>query len=165
MRREWHTSESNGQGIVWITGGERADGSGIVLDQQWTIDTTDSSPSFQLVPSSPPGSLVGSTSTMLSDGTLLLLGGMDASGQLQSMQNLYAFSSKSATWSQTATQTASSSAQVARQNAFPAPRRDHIAVSLPDQRVFIQGGASADLSTVYSDAWILDWSVNPPCGL
>uniref|UniRef100_V5EY99 Galactose oxidase n=1 Tax=Kalmanozyma brasiliensis (strain GHG001) TaxID=1365824 RepID=V5EY99_KALBG len=99
---------------------------------------------------------------MLSDGTILMLGGMDASGQLQSLQDLYAFSSKSGTWSHTSTQSAANGTLQARQAAYPAPRRDHIAVSLPDQRVFIQGGASADLSTVYSDAWILDWSVNPP---
>lgn len=167
MRRIYHTSESNGRGQVYIVGGERADGSGIALDEQWNIDTTTSSPTFQLASPSPPGSLVGSTSTMLSDGTLLLLGGVDPSGQLQTMQNLYAYSSKSKTWSQTTTTTASNQTLAARQAnansaAFPAPRRDHIAVSLPNQRVFIQGGASADLSTVYSDAWILDWSVNPP---
>ncbi|GAC98396.1 hypothetical protein PHSY_005990 [Pseudozyma hubeiensis SY62] len=162
MRRMHHTSESNAQGSVWIIGGERADGSGLIFDQQWTIDTTSTSPSFQLISSPPPGSLVGSTSTMLSDGTLLLLGGLDASGQLQSMQNLYAYSSKSKTWSQTVTQTSANSTISTRQSNSPAPRRGHIAVSLPNQRVFIQGGASADLSTVYSDAWILDWSVNPP---
>ena len=160
MRRVYHTSESDGQGSVWIVGGERADGSGIVLDQQWSVDTTVSAPSFQFAPLSPPGSLVGATSNLLSDGTLLLLGGVDASGQLQSMQDLYAYSRKSKTWTQTTTST--SSTLSSRAPAFPAPRRDHIAVGLPDQRLFIQGGASADLSTVYSDAWILDWSVNPP---
>ncbi|CDS01579.1 hypothetical protein, partial [Sporisorium scitamineum] len=162
MRRMAHTSESNAQGSVWIVGGQKADGSGIILDQQWNADTTASSPSFQLLASSPPGSLVGATSTLLSDGTLLLLGGLDASGQLQSMQSLYAYSTRSRKWSQTATQSPGNTSLSARQSAFPAPRRDHIAVSLPNQRVFIQGGASADLSTVYSDAWILDWSVNPP---
>ncbi|TKY90370.1 hypothetical protein EX895_000368 [Sporisorium graminicola] len=162
MRRIGHTSESNTQGSVWIVGGEKADGSGIQLNQQWNIDSSASSPSFQLLSSSPPGSLVGATSTLLSDGTLLLLGGVDASGQLQSMQNPYAYSSKSSKWSQAATQTSNNSSLSARQSAFPAPRRNHIAVSLPNQRIFIQGGASADLSTVYSDAWILDWSANPP---
>ncbi|SJX65409.1 uncharacterized protein SRS1_15680 [Sporisorium reilianum f. sp. reilianum] len=162
MRRMGHTSESNAQGSVWIVGGQKADGSGIALDQQWNADATASSPSFQLLSSSPPGSLVGATSTLLSDGTVLLLGGLDASGQLQSLQNLYAYSSKSSKWSQTATQSSGNATLSARQSVFPAPRRDHIAVSLPNQRVFIQGGASADLSTVYSDAWILDWSVTPP---
>lgn len=165
MRRVHHTSESNARGTVWILGGEKADGSGLIFDEQWNIDTTtisSSSPSFQLVSEPPSGSLVGSTSTMLSDGTLLLIGGLDVSGQLQSMQNLYAYSAKSRSWSQTATQSSTNATFSARQNLFPSPRRGHIAVSLPNQRVFIQGGASADLSTVYSDAWILDWSVNPP---
>ncbi|KAJ1596793.1 hypothetical protein NDA14_007392 [Ustilago hordei] len=168
MRRLYHTSETNGRGQIVILGGQKADGSQIPLDEQWSIDTSATSPTFQLVSPSPPGSLVGSTSTMLSDGTLLLLGGLNLSGQLQSMQNLYAYSTRSRTWSQTTT-TASSSNQTlpARQTsgtsaAFPARRRNHIAVSLPNQRLFIHGGANADLSAVYSDAWILDWSVNPP---
>ena len=166
MRRIYHTSESNSRGSVWIVGGEKADGSGLVFDQQWSIDSTASSPTFQLASPSPPGSLVGSTSTLLSDGTLLLLGGADASGSLQSFQNLYAYSTNSRTWTQTPTKASSSQALSARQadstSNFPMPRRNHIAVSLPNQRVLIQGGASEDLSTVYSDAWILDWSVDPP---
>ncbi|SNX87606.1 uncharacterized protein MEPE_06316 [Melanopsichium pennsylvanicum] len=159
-RRIYHTTESNAQGSVYIIGGEKADGSGLIFDQQFNLDTTSSSPTFQLASITPPGSLEGSTSTLLSDGTLLVLGGVDATGQLQSMQNLYAYSTKSSTWAQTSTQAAQNMST--RAPAFPAARRGHVAVSLPNQRVFIHGGASADLSTVYSDAWILDWSVNPP---
>ncbi len=126
MRRMYHSSESNGRGTVWIVGGEKADGSGIVLDQQWNADTTASSPTFQLATSSPPGSLVGATSTLLSDGTLLMLGGVDSTGQLQSLQNVYAYSTTSKAWTQTTTQVASSSTnttsgQVARAPIFPLP--------------------------------------------
>ncbi|GAK66714.1 uncharacterized protein PAN0_014d4937 [Moesziomyces antarcticus] len=165
MRRIYHTSEANGRGSVWIVGGQKADGSGLTLDERWSIDSSASSPVFELAPAAPPGSLVGSTSTLLSDGTLLLLGGLDASGQLQSMEDIYSYSSATNRWTQTATQAASNATDAASQRrapAFPAPRRDHVAVSLPNQRIFIHGGASQDLSTAFSDAWILDWSVNPP---
>ncbi|PWY97350.1 hypothetical protein BCV70DRAFT_145051, partial [Testicularia cyperi] len=166
MRRIYHTSESNVDGAIWIMGGEKADGSNLLLDELWALDINATSPSFGLSPSSPPGSIAGSTSTLLSDGTLLLLGGIDASGQLQSFETVYAYSTKAHEWSQTSTQ-ASNTTLTRRQDssassAFPAPRRNHVAVSLPQRRVFVQGGASADLSTAYSDAWILDWSVDPP---
>ncbi|KAN0063876.1 hypothetical protein ACQY0O_003482 [Thecaphora frezii] len=165
MRRIYHTAESDTEGCVWIVGGEKADGSSILLDELWTLNPTESSSLFVKSTAPPPSSLAGASSTLLSDGTLLLLGGLDTTGQLQAMDEIYTFSTVKGTWSKTA---ASAAADAAAQPAdgsnaaVPVPRRGHVAVSLPDKRVFIQGGANADFSTVYSDAWLLDWSVSPP---
>ncbi|PWN51192.1 hypothetical protein IE53DRAFT_361782 [Violaceomyces palustris] len=162
MRRIYHSAESDTEGSVWILGGEKADGSSILLDELWALNSTSSTPSFQLSATPPPGSIAGASATLLSDGTLLLLGGLDPSGQLQSFEEIYSYSKQSGVWGKTLTKGESSSVTSKRDGAYPTPRRDHVAVSLPDQRIFIQGGANADLSVVYQDSWILDWSVNPP---
>ncbi|CEH18802.1 KELCH REPEAT DOMAIN [Ceraceosorus bombacis] len=156
MRRIYHAAESDAKGSVWIVGGERNDGSGVVLDETWSMDSTASSPHFEQV-TPPTGSIVDGTATLLSDGTLLMLGGTDASGTLQPFSSVSSFSTQSKAWTSFNTTGANSTT-----NGTPVARRGHVAVSLPEKRVFIHGGASADLATAYSDAWLLDWSVTPP---
>lgn len=154
MRRVYASSESASDGRYWLVGGERADGSGIVLPESWTVDTSSGNHHFAAL-EAPPGSLVGHTSTFLNDGTLLLLGGQDASGQLQSLESVNAYDTKKNAWRNVSTTSSSGNS--------PRPRRGHVAVSLPSQRIFLHGGApDAAMTTALDDAWILDWSHNPP---
>lgn len=155
MRRIHHSAESDGSGDLWIVGGERDDGSMVQMDELWTFNQTAVSPRFQQG-STPNGGIVGSTATLLSDGTLLVLGGVGSSG-LQSFANVSSYSTVNQQWTTTTTNGANSSAQ-----GYPAARQGHVAVSLPDRRVFIHGGTTADWSQAMGDAWILDWSRSPP---
>ncbi|CAO1613767.1 unnamed protein product [Sympodiomycopsis kandeliae] len=155
MRRTYASSESNSDGDFWLIGGEKADGSGASFDEAWTVSTSGSSHAFS--PLQPPtGSIVGQTSTLLSDGTLLLLGGQDTNGQLHSFDSVVTYDTKKGHW-QTVNVTTSGS------GIPPVPRRGHVAVSLPSQRIFMHGGSSdTSMTTALGDAWILDWSSNPP---
>lgn len=162
MRRVYQGVESDEKGGVWVIGGAKADGSGIGLREAWALNTSTDTPQFhQLTP--PPGDIVGATSTLLSDGSLLMLGGQDTAGQLQSFQTVYALNTKTNQWSATNTTGVSLSASASEKVAIPLPRRNHVAVSLPSKRVFLHGGSADNgLTSALSDAWILDWSVSPP---
>lgn len=160
MRRIHHAAEVNASsGQVWVVGGEKDDGSGILMDELWTFGGSSSSSSsssfvsLEAPPSTVCVGLVEATTTLLSDGTLLVLGGMGADKALAPLDaNLASYSTKTGQWHTTNTSG----------SAVPAARMGHVAVSLPDQRVFIHGGSNADQSQALSDAWILDWSQNPP---
>lgn len=157
MRRIYHSAESDGRGGVWVFGGQRDDGSGLVLNQAWSFNHSTSTPSFQTLPQ-PPGSLVGATSTLLSDGSLLMLGGQNEDGSLQSFDEVLLYDTAQSNWQQIQTRGNNGSSA-----AVPSPRRGHIAVSLPSQRIFLHGGSpSSTLSSALNDSWILDWSVDPP---
>ncbi|UZJ51438.1 hypothetical protein CBS101457_000758 [Exobasidium rhododendri] len=155
IRRIHHSAETDGKGSIWIMGGEKDDGSMIQLDELWAFNQSATSPSF-VQQSSPTGGLVGATTTLLSDGTVLVLGGQNSTG-LQDLSSVSAYSITDKTWERIATSGVNSTSQ-----GYPAPRQGHVAVSLPDKRVFIHGGASSDWSEAMSDAWILDWKASPP---
>lgn len=176
-RRIYHSAESDCKGGFWVVGGEKADGSNIFFNELWHLNATDSVSSSSSSPDSfsnlqsPPGGIVDGTSTLLSDGTLLMLGGLTSQGTLQPMNQVYSYSTTKNEWGTTSaaganstssTSTTASLSTPSSPSTVPSPRRGHIAVSLPDQKVFIHGGANADLSVAYDDAWILDWSVDPP---
>lgn len=155
MRRVHQTAESDKKGGIWIVGGQRADGSGITLDETWQFNSSSDAPRFGPL-SQPVGSVVGATSTLLSDGSLLMLGGQDENGQLQSLETLAVLNTATGSWSVI-------NATGSTQSSIPSPRRNHVAVSLPSRRIFIHGGAAdTALTSALSDAWILDWSKSPP---
>lgn len=165
MRRIYHHAETDTNGKLWIVGGEKDDGSNMFLDELWSFDQTSAAPAFAETSSAPPGSIVDGTLSLLSDGTLLLMGGLDKAGQLQPLDVLYSYSTKDSKWDQTTTTASGNTTTTAQRpsSRVPAPRRGHVAVTLPNQRIFIQGGANADMTVAYDDAWVLDWSVTPPC--
>jgi hypothetical protein len=154
-RRLYQSSDTDGKGGVWFVGGERDDGSYIELDEMWSLNASASSPAFQQQ-AAPIGGLVGSTSTMMSDGSLLVLGGMNTTG-LQSLSEISYYSTTSGKWMTTTTRGVNDTGQ-----GFPSPRMSHVAVSLPHRRVLIHGGGTAQWASAMSDSWILDWSQDPP---
>ncbi|CAO1636121.1 unnamed protein product [Parajaminaea phylloscopi] len=161
-RRIYQTVESDGKGGVWVIGGAKADGSGIDFDEAWSFNSSTDSPVFEQL-AAPPNALVGATSSLLSDGSLLVLGGQDATGQLLSFESVSTLDTTTGRWTVTNTTGATASTGASGQVAIPLPRRNHIAVTLPGKRIFLHGGsADASLSTALSDAWILDWGISPP---
>ena len=91
---------------------------------------------------------------MLSDGRMLVFGGFS-----QSEDTLLPFSS---IWALDTTQSSYSWSAVQVSTAsLPTPRRGFVAAALTNGMVLIQGGASADMQTVYSDGWILDTTKSP----
>lgn len=157
-RRMYHSAAGDEQGHVFIVGGETTSGSMAAMDQMWTINAAANNPTFRnAIANNPPAGVIGATATMLSDGTVLSLGGMDGNNTLQSFDTISSFSPSSQQWRSISTQGVNSSTQ-----GYPSPRRGHVAVPLPNQRLFIHGGASINFDQAMGDAWILDWSQSPP---
>ncbi|KAE8251381.1 hypothetical protein A4X13_0g4015 [Tilletia indica] len=156
MRRMLHSAPSDPiSQSLYIVGGERADGSGIATPELWSFSP---STSFAQVVPPPTINIIDGAAPLLADGTIVLVGGLlsPPSSTLAPMDTITSYNPRSQTWSNT---------PVASPNgntSYPSPRRAHIAVPLPDNRIFIHGGVSADLSTPLSDAWVLDWSSSPP---
>lgn len=154
-RRIHQSASSDGKGSVWIVGGERDDGSYLEMDELWMFNSTTSSPTFEQQ-DTPVGGLVGSTSTLMNDGSLLVLGGQNSTS-MQSFDKIAYYSTTSKKWSTISTKGVNDTEQ-----GYPSPRLGHIAVRLPRQRVFIHGGATSNWLEAMGDAWILDWSQDPP---
>lgn len=155
MRRVYSSVESDGKGGVWVVGGQKADGSQTALNEAWRFNSSSDQPQFEAIDTPQGGGVVGVTTTLLSDGSLLVLGGQDATGQLVNMQTLNIYDTSSHRW-----RTISTSAS--KRAPSPQPRRNHVAVSLPGKRVFVHGGASdATMTNALDDAWLLDWSTDP----
>ena len=154
-RRVYQSADGDKQGSVWIVGGERDDGSYIQMDEMWMLNSSAPSPTFdQQKP--PIGGLVGSTATLLSDGSLLVLGGQKTSG-MQSFSSITSYSTTDKQWKTTTTKGVNATAQ-----GIPTARMSHVAVSLSNRRVLIHGGATENWSQAMGDSWILDWSQDPP---
>ncbi|KAK0523176.1 hypothetical protein OC834_006000 [Tilletia horrida] len=155
MRRMLHSAPSDpvAQSLS-ILGGERADGSAIPTQQLWSF--TASANTFTEVLPAPPVNIIDGAAPLLADGTIVLIGGLSSGSALASMNTITSYSPQTRSW--TTTQVAAAGGNT----SFPAPRRAHVAVPLPDNRIFIHGGASADLAQPLADAWVLDWSQSPP---
>lgn len=151
--RRIYLSACSSGGKVYIIGGEKADGSGSAFSDHYVFDP--SGPSFtQLPTSNGPPDLYGHASVVLSNGTLLVLGGYSPSGSsLVPFNRIWALDTtrSDAEWY---------SFSVSASN-LPSPRRGFAAVKLDGDRVLIHGGGDATLQTTYSDGWILDTSQNP----
>lgn len=139
-------------GRVWVTGGERADGSNLPVAGHYVFQP--SVPSFDQLPTNgAPPILFGHGALRLSSNLLLVFGGYNpSSNALADMRTLWLVDTSLSTpvWTNsTAT------------GNIPTPRRDFAYTLLGDGRVFIHGGADADMQTIYSDAAILDVNQNP----
>lgn len=139
-------------GRVWITGGEKADGSNLAVTGHYVFQP--SVPSFDQLPTDgAPPVLVGHGALRLGSNVLLVFGGYDPAGNtLVNMDNLWLVDTSLATpvWTSATTE-----------GSAPTPRRDFAYTLLGDGRVFIHGGADATMQTVYSDAAILDVTQTP----
>ncbi|CAD6897124.1 unnamed protein product [Tilletia laevis] len=158
LRRMLHAAPSDPIAqSLYLLGGERADGSGISTQELWTFSPSPSaSASFSQVLPPPTTNIIDGAAPLLADGTIVLVGGLTGPASLAPMNSITSYNPRSQTWSTTAVASANGNA------SYPAPRRAHVAVPLADNRIFVHGGASADLSTPLADAWVLDWSQSPP---
>ncbi|KAI6125044.1 hypothetical protein EDD16DRAFT_1703390 [Pisolithus croceorrhizus] len=153
MRRMRHAS-STIDGRVYITGGEKADGSGSAFSEHYVFNPV--AAEFSPLPSSinSPPDIYGHSSLVLPDSRLIVLGGYCAScGQLVPLNTI---------WSLDTTNNDSDWELLVVSNiSLPVPRRDFVAVSLPNGNILIHGGADALLQQTYSDGWILETGTTP----
>ena len=155
MRRQYHSSVVY-KGIVYIIGGEKADGSNIAFSQPYIF--TPSGPSFTVITAAngPPG-LVGHATLALGDGRIVVLGGLSRStSTLLPLNTIYVYDVAQLSWS-TLTVGGSST---------PVPRRNFAATVINTDKILIHGGADASFQTALSDGAILDltklqWSAVP----
>lgn len=152
-RRMHHSTASSLSGLVFIIGGEYADGSRNAFPDHHVFDPNISS--FSLLPTdNGPPDIYGHTSIILADGRILVFGGF-----CQTQATLLPFST---IWVLDTTQTTLSWTILdVSSSPLPIPRRAFAAVSLPGGKVLIHGGGDATLQQVYGDGWILDTSQIP----
>ena len=155
MRRQYHSSIGY-KDIVYIMGGEKVDGSGLAFSQPYTFNP--SGPTFTAIAAanSPPG-LVGHAALALSDGRIIVLGGLSRSANaLTPLDTVYIYDIAQSSWS---TLTIGGS-------PTPVPRRNFAATVIDADKILIHGGADASFQTALSDGAILDlkklqWSAVP----
>ena len=152
LRRIFHSASSSG-GKVFITGGQKADGSQTAFSQHEVYDYT--GPAFTALPAANgPPDLYGHTSLVLRNGSLLVFGGYSQSqGTLLPFSTIWTLDTwaDNFTWSTIRVDNAT----------LPPGRRNFAAVVLSDGRILIHGGSDAVLQTTYSDGWILDTTKDP----
>ena len=155
MRRQYHSSVVY-KDTVYITGGEKADGSGLAFSQPYIFDP--SGPTFTVIAAAngPPG-LVGHAALALGDGRIVVLGGLSRStSALLPLDTAYIYDIAQSSWS---TLTVGGS-------SIPVPRRNFAATVIDTDKILIHGGADASYQTALSDGAILDlkkaqWSAVP----
>ncbi|WVQ73086.1 hypothetical protein IAR50_002649 [Cryptococcus sp. DSM 104548] len=151
MNRIYHSSASSSDGKVYITGGLKDDGSGVAFSDVYEFDP--STASFNSLPSLPE-QVYHHTSVLLSNGTLLVLGGAYTSqatsnADVRPFSSIYRLdvSSDSPAWDEI----------VLFSDSLPAGRRGAAAALGGDEKkVVLIGGGSAGLGDVYGDVWVLD---------
>ncbi|KAG8964837.1 hypothetical protein FRC03_001306 [Tulasnella sp. 419] len=154
QRRTFHSAAASNSGQVWITGGQKADGSAIGFRDTYIFQPSDYSFStLGTTGDSDLPALVGHGSIMLPSGLLVVIGGYSSD-----TDNLTPFSmiwlldtmSPNPTW-----------INITAQGATPHPRRNFAMASLDDNKILIHGGGDAVMQSVYDDGAILDLSVTP----
>ncbi|CUA76086.1 hypothetical protein RSOLAG22IIIB_02094 [Rhizoctonia solani] len=139
-------------GRVWVTGGEKADGSDLPVDGNYVFQP--SVPSFDLLPTAgAPPVLAGHAAVRLGANLMLVFGGYYPSNDTMADMNTLWFVDTSLPIPAWTRSTAAGNT--------PTSRRDFAYTALGDGRVFLHGGGDATLQTVYSDAAILDVSQSP----
>ncbi|KAF8638251.1 hypothetical protein AX17_002273 [Amanita inopinata Kibby_2008] len=152
-RRIHHVAVVSPSGLLFIIGGEKADGSNNGYSDHYVFDSQSSA--FEKLPAETgPPAIYGHGSAMLSDGRLLVFG-----GYAQSQGSLVPFSTiweidvghGSLTWSPSSVSN----------ETLPSPRRAFATTVLQNDNVLIHGGSDAALQENYADGWILNTSSNP----
>lgn len=138
---------------VYITGGEKNDGSGLGYREAWAVTATNGV-AFTALPD-PPTDLVHHQSVILANGTLVLIGGLIPSDS--------AFLSLSIVYTLDTTKETSAWNTVDLQTGkVPATRRGHTATLVTDSKgneiIYLVGGISGSLQggQVLADIWRLD---------
>lgn len=148
--RKVFAASSASKGTAYITGGEKNDGSGFGYKEAWRV--TDSG-TYDTLPDLPTD-LVGHQSIILSNGTLVLLGGLvPSASRFISMNTLYTLdtTSPAAEWRIITLPTPET----------PLARRGHTATLVTTggkDRIFLLGGIAGSLQggQVMNDLWVLD---------
>ncbi|KAJ3501553.1 hypothetical protein NLJ89_g9285 [Agrocybe chaxingu] len=146
IRRIRHSTATSPDGLVFIFGGEKADGSQNALSDHHYFDPK--SLIFEPLPSTnaPPG-LYGHASIILPDGRVLVFGGFCQSrGELLSLGTIWVLDSKTLAWSVITVDSAN----------LPSPRMSFAVVLISGGRVIIHGGSDANLQNNFEDGWVLD---------
>ncbi|GAA5995999.1 uncharacterized protein JCM10292_004880 [Rhodotorula paludigena] len=173
QRREsaYTASATNGTlSRAWLFGGRRPDGSGTTFDELWELQVPVERASGAVEPSSarwaawdgadgPPAMydgaavLVPDASSSRAMPSVYLLGGVEATSGTESAVSfgeVWVFTPSAdeiggGSWE-----------QVEMGGTAPAGRRGHVAVDVGEGKIWIQGGRSADGTSVLRDAWVLD---------
>lgn len=147
--RRIHHAATSGSGAVYITGGQKPDGSGAVLDE---VHRFTAAGGFEQLPGLPRG-VFHHVSVLLPNGTLLVLAGAAMSPEtgntvLLPLSTIYRLDviAASPVWS-----------TVTLQSLSPTGRRGAAAALIGDgYTLFLTGGADATLQQVFADSWTLD---------
>lgn len=148
--RKIFSASSASPDAVYITGGEKADGSGLGYAEAWRVTA---GATFEPLPDLPTD-LVGHGSVLLRNGTLLLIGGLvPSASRFMEMTTLYTLDTTtlSAIW-RTIT--------LGSRNT-PPTRRGHTATlgtANGKERIYVLGGVAGSLQggQVMGDMWVLD---------
>lgn len=143
-RVEHSCAAPSGGGKVYITGGQADDGS-TNHDDVWLFDPEPME--FSRLPSLPK-KLYGHSSVLLSNGTLLVLGGVDADSELlSSMNTIHVLDTiaEKPQWS-----------SVNVPGEAPDDRRGAAATLVDNQSVLLFGGTNQNRSVVFGDAWVFN---------
>lgn len=142
-----HGAASNGDGKVYITGGQRNDGSGRILLDVYAFDgLTSTFSALSLLPTGTSDHM----STLLPNGTLVVLGGVQTEAStgnaaLASMSMVYALDQGAQAWR-----------TVSIGGEAPQVRRGAAAFHDGDRRLIIMGGANVGRDQALDDVWRLD---------
>lgn len=166
-RRELALTASAGNGTLtraWVFGGQRADGSGMAFGETWELQVAVDAMGRVSMPrwtmwtgtGGPPPTYDGTAVLVPSTQanampSIYLVGGVqsvDSASTLAPLDSIWVFTPN-------ARLGGGSWAQVKMRNA-PDGRRGHVAVDVGAGKIWIQGGRSADGSTVLSDSAVLD---------
>jgi hypothetical protein len=152
LRRIRHSTATAPSGLVFIIGGEMADGSSNPFSDHYLFEHA--GPSFTLLPTDngPPG-VCGHASVILSDGRLLVFGGYSQpQAALLPLSTIFTLDTTKSSLSWSIIRTSDSS--------LPSPRRAFAVALLSDGKILIHGGSDAVLQNNFDDGWILEtrWS-------
>jgi hypothetical protein len=156
IRKVFSASSRSGDGdTVFITGGEKNDGSGLGYKEVWAVMDSDGL-EYTALPDLPTD-LVHHQSVMLGNGTLVLIGGLIPSGSaFLSLSTLYTLDTTKPSSSWKIINFPATSPKV------PTTRRGHTATLVKDSKgketIFLIGGISGSLQGGYvlDEMWRLD---------
>ncbi|KAF5327519.1 hypothetical protein D9619_004402 [Psilocybe cf. subviscida] len=145
-RRIRHSASTNLSGLVFVIGGEKADGSQIGFSDHFYFDPN--TPAFSPLPTSnAPPDIFGHASIILDDGRIFVFGGFSpSSGSLVPLSTIWVLDTKTLTWSVV---------QITG-TTFPASRMSFASVLIAGGKILIHGGCDANFQVNLSDGWILD---------
>ncbi|KAG8979789.1 hypothetical protein FRB90_007961, partial [Tulasnella sp. 427] len=144
---------------VWITGGEKADGSGWGFAETYLFTGSGSKGEFTNLQAAVAGGvlpdLVGHRSVVLPNGVLVTIGGYSPTHQAMiPMTTVFTLDTNqdNAVWG----------LMVAEGDEIPSPRKNFALAVLPNNTLLIHGGCDSSMQTYYSDGFTLDFNTNPP---